>query len=477
MFDNLSDRLQTVFSGLRSKGHLTEADIETAMREIRLALLEADVNFRVVKSFVEAVKEKALTAEVLESLTPAQNVVKIVLDQLTELLGTEGSSLTLTPRIPNVIMLVGLQGSGKTTAASKLAYRLKEQGHSPLLVAADVYRPAAVDQLESLGEDIGVKVYRGDGKDPVNIAVSAVREAIDTLKDVIIIDTAGRLHIDEEMMAEAAAIRDAVQPDQILMVVDAMTGQDVVNAAAAFAERVDFDGVVMAKMDGDARGGSALSILEVTGKPIKFISEGEKPSSLEVFHPDRLAKRILGMGDVVTLIEKAQAIADEEFSEAEAERMARADLTFDDFITINRQVRKIGGIGSLLKALPGGEKALGEGRVDEGILDKMEVIINSMTKAERAKPTIINGSRRQRIATGAGVQVFDVNQLVKQFDQTRKVIKKMQVSMGLSDRALGKVKGKGKGKGKKGQGRSLRSLPGLGPMSAADLKGLEDMLK
>jgi len=467
VFDNLSDRLQGVFSGLRSKGRLTESDIEGAMREIRLALLEADVNFKVVKAFVAAVRERALTAEVLESLTPAQNVVKIVLDQLTELLGADDTGLKLSSRIPNVIMLVGLQGSGKTTAASKLAYRLKAQGHSPLLVAADVYRPAAVDQLESLGSDIGVKVYRGDGVNPVKIAESSVREAIDTLKDIVIIDTAGRLHIDEEMMAEAAAIKKAVKPDQILMVVDAMTGQDVVTAAAAFAEKVDFDGVIMAKMDGDARGGGALSIREVTGKPIKFISEGEKPSSLEEFHPDRLAKRILGMGDVVTLIEKAQAVADEEFSQAEAERMARAELTFDDFITINRQVRKLGGISSLLKALPGGEKALGEGKVDEGALDKMEVIINSMTKKERTKPTIINGSRRQRIATGAGVQVYEVNQLLKQFDETRKMMKKMQVASG----------GKGKGKGKKGRGRGMRSVPGLGGMSMSDLKNLENMLK
>jgi signal recognition particle subunit SRP54 len=443
------------------------------MREIRLALLEADVNFKVVKAFVATVKEKALAAEVLDSLTPAQNVVKIVLDQLTELLGTTEAGLTLSSRIPNIIMLVGLQGSGKTTAASKLAFRLKAQGHNPLLVAADVYRPAAADQLESLGNDIGVAVFRGDGANPVGIARSAVREAIDSLKDIVIIDTAGRLHIDEKMMAEAAAIKDAVRPDQILMVVDAMTGQDVVNVAAAFAEQVDFDGVIMAKMDGDARGGGALSIREITGKPIKFISEGEKPSSLEEFHPDRMAKRILGMGDVVTLIEKAQAVADEEFSQAEAERMARAELTFDDFLTINRQVRKLGGIGSLLKALPGGEKALGSGQVDAGVLDRMEVIIHSMTKAERAKPSLLNGSRRQRIAAGAGVQVFDVNQLVKQFEETRKMMKRMQGSLGVQS---GGRPRKGK-KGKKGRNKGMRSLPGLGQMSAADLKGLEDLLK
>ena len=380
MLENLSDRLQGVLSGLRSKGRLTEADIEAAMREIRLALLEADVNFKVVKSFVAAVKEKALAAEVLESLTPAQNVVKIVLEQLTELLGTDEAGLKLSPRIPNVLMLVGLQGSGKTTAAAKLAYRLKQQGHAPLLVAADVYRPAAADQLESLGNDIGVKVFCGDGKNPVAIAKSSIREAIDGLKNIVIIDTAGRLHVDEQMMAEAAAIKQAVQPEQVLMVVDAMTGQDIVNVAAAFAEQVDFDGVIMAKMDGDARGGGALSIREVTGKPIKFISEGEKPESLEEFHPDRMAKRILGMGDVVTLIEKAQALADEEMSEAEAQRLARAELTLNDFLDINRQVRKLGGIGSLLKALPGGEKALGAGQVDEKILDRMTVIIHSMTK-------------------------------------------------------------------------------------------------
>jgi signal recognition particle subunit SRP54 len=477
VFDSLSDRLQDVFSGLRSKGRLKEGDIEGAMREIRLALLEADVNFKVVKSFVAAVKEKALAAEVLDSLTPAQNVVRIVLDQLAELLGGTEAGFALSPRIPNVLMLVGLQGSGKTTAASKLAYRLKEQGHSPLLVAADVYRPAAADQLASLANDIGVAVFRGDGKRPVAIAQAAVREAIDTLKDVVIIDTAGRLHVDEQMMAEAAAIKEAVEPDRIFMVVDAMTGQDAVNVAAAFAERLDFDGVIMAKMDGDARGGGALSIRAVTGKPIVFISEGEKPSSLESFYPDRMAKRILGMGDVVTLIEKAQAVADEELSQAEAERMARAELTFDDFLTINRQVRKLGGIGSLLKALPGGEKALGSGQVDEGVLDKMEVIIHSMTRAERAKPSLLNGSRRQRIATGAGVQVFEVNQLVKQFDETRRMMKRMQGTMGVGASGSGRPR-KGK-KGRKGRNRSgnLRSLPGLGSMSPADLKGLEDLLK
>ena len=294
MLESLSTRLQGIFSGLRGKGRLTESDIDDAMREIRMALLEADVNFKVVKGFVARTKERCLDAEVLESLTPAQNVAKVVLDELTELLGRTDSKLVLGSRIPNVIMLVGLQGSGKTTAAAKLAYRLKQENHSPLLVACDVYRPAAADQLQTLGDEMGVRVYRGDGKDPVRIAREGVQDAIDNLRDVVIVDTAGRLHVDEQMMEEAAAIRDATSPDQILMVVDAMTGQDVVNVAAAFAERVDFDGVIMSKMDGDARGGGALSVREVTGKPIKFISAGERPDSLEEFHPDRMAKRILG---------------------------------------------------------------------------------------------------------------------------------------------------------------------------------------
>ncbi|MDR2492610.1 MAG: signal recognition particle protein [Coriobacteriales bacterium] len=471
MFDNLSGRLQEVFGDLRAKGRLTESDIDAAMREIRLALLEADVNFKVAKGFISATKEKALVSEVLESLTPSQNVIKIVLDQLTELLGSQTVKLALSSRIPNVIMLVGLQGSGKTTAAAKLAYRLKQQGHVPLLAAADVYRPAAADQLESLGHDIDVRVFRGDGVDPVGIAKAAVREAIDTMRDIVIIDTAGRLHVDEGMMAEAAAIKEAVRPEQVLMVVDAMTGQDVVTVVEAFAARVDFDGVIMSKMDGDARGGGALSVRAMTGKPILYTSEGEKPASLEEFYPDRMAKRILGMGDMVSLIEKAQAVAEAEMDEEEAARIARAELTFDDFVMMNRQVRKMGGIAGLLRALPGGEAALSGGKVDEGALDKMEVIINSMTKQERARPQTLNGSRRQRIAAGAGVDVFDVNQLVKQYEETRKMIKKL----GMLDASEGRGKGK---KGKKGKQGRRRSLPGLpGGMSLRDLKNLEDLLK
>lgn len=468
MLDNLSDKLQSIFSGLRSKGKLNEDDINSAMKEIRMALLEADVNFKVVKSFIKNTKERCLDAEVLDSLTPAQNVIKVVLDELTKLLGESDSQLVLSSRIPNVIMLVGLQGSGKTTAAAKLAYLLKKQNHNPLLVACDVYRPAAADQLQTLGDEIGVRVYRGDGKDPVKIAQEGVRDAVDSLRDVVIVDTAGRLHVDEEMMAEAAAIRDAVEPDQILMVVDAMTGQDVVNVASAFAEQVDFDGVIMSKMDGDARGGGALSIKQVTGKPIKFISMGEKPDSLEEFHPDRMAKRILGMGDVISLIETASQIRAEEIEQEEAERMMRADLNLNDFLTINKQVRKIGGIQKLVSALPGGDKALKDGQVNESALDEMEVIINSMTREEREKPSVLNGSRRARVASGAGVSVTQVNQMMKKYNETRKMMKQM---MAQQEQMMGTRKGK------KGKKKRRRSLPGMGGLGMGDLKRLQDMIQ
>lgn len=468
MLDNLSDKLRSIFSGLRSKGKLNEDDINSAMKEIRMALLEADVNFKVVKSFIKNTKERCLDAEVLDSLTPAQNVIKVVLNELTKLLGESDSQLVLSSRIPNVIMLVGLQGSGKTTAAAKLAYLLKKQNHNPLLVACDVYRPAAADQLQTLGDEIGVRVYRGDGKDPVKIAQEGVRDAVDSLRDVVIVDTAGRLHVDEEMMAEAAAIRDAVEPDQILMVVDAMTGQDVVNVASAFAEQVDFDGVIMSKMDGDARGGGALSIKQVTGKPIKFISMGEKPDSLEEFHPDRMAKRILGMGDVISLIETASQIRAEEIEQEEAERMMRADLNLNDFLTINKQVRKIGGIQKLVSALPGGDKALKDGQVNENALDEMEVIINSMTKEEREKPSVLNGSRRARVASGAGVSVTQVNQMMKKYNETRKMMKQM---MAQQEQMMGTRKGK------KGKKKRRRSLPGMGGLGMGDLKRLQDMIQ
>lgn len=473
MFDNLSDRLQGIFSGLKSKGRLTEEDINAAMREIRMALLEADVNFKVVKEFVASTKARCLEAEILDSLTPAQNVVKVVLDELTALLGQSDSKLVLSSRIPNVIMLVGLQGSGKTTASAKLAHLLKSKGHSPLLVACDVYRPAAADQLQTLGDEMGVKVYRGDGQNPVKIAQEGVRFAIDNLRDVVIVDTAGRLHVDEEMMDEAATIKAAVKPDQILMVVDAMTGQDVVNVAQAFAEKVEFDGVIMSKMDGDARGGGALSLKQVTGKPIKFISAGEKPDSLEEFHPDRMAKRILGMGDVVSLIEHASKVQAEEIEAETTARMAKAQINLNDFLEIKKQVKKMGGIGKLVSALPGGDKAMASGQVDEGAFDRIETIIFSMTKHEREHPEVLNGSRRARIAAGSGTTVQEVNQVMKQFNEVKKMMKKaMPAAEALQSGKRGK-----KGKKGKGRGRMPRlGIPGMGGMKMSDLKKLQDMM-
>jgi len=427
MFNSLQDRLQNTFSALRGKGRLTEDDINSAMREIRMALLEADVNYKVVKEFVGRCKEQCMTADVLESLSPAQNVVRIVLDELTALLGSTESKLTLAQnRIPNVIMLVGLQGSGKTTAAAKLAYLLKSQGKNPLLAACDVHRPAAADQLETLGSEIGVPVYRGDGKDAVAIASQAIQEAVDHLNDLVIVDTAGRLQIDEEMMEEAVAIKRAVKPDQILMVVDAMTGQDIVNVVSTFAERVDFDGVIMSKLDGDARGGGALSVREVTGKPIKFVSMGEKPDSLEVFHPDRMAKRILGMGDVISIVEKAQQAADEKQVE-DAERMLREGFTMDDLLNQMNQIRKMGGLAKLIGALPGGDRMMAQqGGVDDSSMGKIEAIIHSMTKEERARPKIINGQRRRRISMGSGRSVQEVNQLIRQWGEMNKMMGKMK---------------------------------------------------
>ena len=428
MFNSLSDRLQDTFGKLRGKGRLTEDDINTAMREIRMALLEADVNYRVVKKFVAECKEKCMTAEVLDSLSPAQNVVRIVLDQLTELLGTTESKLVRAQnRTPNVIMLVGLQGSGKTTAAAKLAYLLKRQGHSPLLAACDVHRPAAADQLETLGNEIGVKVYRGDGKDAVKVARESIQSAVDGLNDIVIVDTAGRLQIDEQMMQEAVDIKNAVKPDQVLMVVDAMTGQDIVNVVSEFANRVDFDGVIMSKLDGDARGGGALSVREVTGKPIKFVSMGEKPNSLEVFHPDRMAKRILGMGDVVSIIEEAQRVTDQKDID-DAERMLREGFTMDDMLTQMQQIRKMGGLKKILASLPGGERALEQagGAVSDEQITRIEAMIHSMTKQERAKPKTINGQRRKRIAKGSGRSVQEVNQLLKQWSEMDKMMGKMR---------------------------------------------------
>ena len=467
MFNSLSDRLNDTFDRLRGKGKLTEADITSAMREIRMALLEADVNFKVVKEFVAKTKERCLTAEVMESLTPAQNVVKIVLDELIELLGSTESKLVLSSRIPNVIMLVGLQGSGKTTAAVKLAYMLKKQGKSPLLAACDVYRPAAADQLATLGGEIGVPVFRGDGQHPVEIARTSIREAVDNMRDVVIVDTAGRLQIDEQMMQEAVDIKKAVRPDQVLMVVDAMTGQDIVNVVSTFAERTDFDGVIISKLDGDARGGGALSVRQVTGKPIKFVSMGEKPDSLEVFNPERMAKRILGMGDVIGIIEKAQEVADAENLEA-AERMLRDGLTMDDMLQQMRAVKKMGGMKGLLGMLPGGQRMLNQmgANLDESVFDRYEAMILSMTKQERNRPSIINGQRRARIARGSGVQPSDVNMLMKQWGEMNKMMGKI--------RAMTQQQGGGK-KGKKGKKGKIR-MPGMPGMGSVNMNQLMNQM-
>ncbi|MCL2870147.1 MAG: signal recognition particle protein [Coriobacteriia bacterium] len=451
MFDSLANRLQEVFTNLNRKGVLSEADVDAAMREIRLALLEADVNFKVVKTFIARVRERAVGADVMNSLTPGQQVVKIVLDELTKLLGEKPTHMVLGNRMPSVIMMVGLQGSGKTTATSKLAWRLRKQGKRPLMVACDVHRPAAIDQLEALGRELRIPVYRGQGAsagDAVATAADGVRHAVDNMLDVVIVDTAGRLHVDEEMMAEATAIKQAVKPDQILMVVDAMTGQDAVNVTAEFSKVLDFDGLIMSKLDGDARGGAALSIREVTGKPILFASEGEKPSSLDEFHPDRMAKRILGMGDVVSLIETAMdADLTEEISEWDEERLKKGQFTFDDFLKSIKQMRKMGGIGAIMKMLPGGGAGIPDGAVDDKQIARMEAIIFSMTPKERSNPKLLNGSRRARIATGSGTTVVEVNRLMKQFNEAQKMMK--QFSGG----------GGGKGKGKKGR-RGRGGFPG-----------------
>jgi signal recognition particle subunit SRP54 len=448
MFESLSDRLQGVLSKLKGRGRLSEADVDAAMREVRLALLEADVNFKVVKEFVANVRARAVGADVMKSLTPGQMVVKIVLEELTSLMGGNEARLVLTSRIPNVIMLVGLQGSGKTTAAAKLASHLRKQGKHPMLVACDVYRPAAIDQLEALGRELDVPVFRGESSDPVAIAQAAVKDAVARMRDVVIVDTAGRLHIDPEMMAEASAIKRAIRPDQIIMVVDAMTGQDAVTAALAFAQRVEFDGVIVSKLDGDARGGAALSVKAVTGKPIMFASVGEKLDALEVFYPERMAKRILGMGDVVSLIEKAQENMDTELSEDAETRLREGRFTLDDFLGQLRQLKKMGSVSDLLAMLPGAGRLPKDAKIDESALARTEAIIQSMTVAERAKPSIISGSRRERIAAGAGVTVFDVNQMLKQFAEAQKMVKQLQ-----------KMQGGGKGKGKR---RGGFNMPGMG---------------
>jgi signal recognition particle subunit SRP54 len=430
MFDSLAEKLQATLDDVRARGTLTEADVSAALREIRLALLEADVNFKVVKTFTNDVKERALGADVVGKLNPGQQVVKIVADELTELMGGSAQELSFSPRPPTVIVMAGLQGSGKTTAAAKLARWLREQhGSSVALAACDVYRPAAVDQLVKLSRQAGVEVYeQGTDADPVKIAAWARDQAMSAGKDVLIVDTSGRLHVDEELMKELAQIKKATAPQHVLLVLDAMTGQDAVSVAEQFAEVVDFDGVIMSKLDGDARGGAALSVRAVTGKPILFASTGEKLDAFESFHPDRMAQRILGMGDVMTLIEKAQDAYDEQQAAELERKLRRAQFGLDDFLEQMRQVRRLGPLQNLLGMIPGMGKELRGMKVDEREFDRVQAIILSMTPHERRHPETINGSRRLRIAKGSGTNVHAVKQLIKQFEQMRKLMR--QVSQG-----------------------------------------------
>src|SRR3954469_21119395 len=430
MFDLLSEKLQQTLSDVRSRGTLTEDDVNKAMREIRLALLEADVNFKVVKQFTATVKERCLGADVIGALNPGQQVVKIVHEELGRLMGGASAGLTFSPRPPTVVLMAGLQGSGKTTASAKLArFLMKDHGSSVALAACDVYRPAAVDQLVTVGAQGGATVYeQGTAKDPVEIARWALDKAKMDGKDVLIVDTSGRLHVDKELMDELVEIRRAVRPTDVLLVVDAMTGQDAVNVAEQFAQAVEFDGVIMSKLDGDARGGAALSVKAVTGKPILFASTGEKLDRFERFHPDRMAQRILGMGDVMSLIEKAEKQFDDDEA-AELERKIRSnEFTLEDFLKQLQQIRKMGPLTSLLGMLPGVGAQMKGLKVDERELDRIQAIILSMTPEERRRPEIIKGSRRLRIANGSGTNVSAVNHLVKQFGQMRKVMK--QVSRG-----------------------------------------------
>ncbi len=458
VFENLSGRLQGVLERLRGKGRLSEHDVEEALREVRLALLEADVNFKVVKDFIARLKERAVGQEVLQSLTPAQQVVKIVHEELTALLGGTQARLAVSPRPPTVIMLVGLQGSGKTTTAAKLALHLRKQGRHPFLVACDVYRPAAVQQLQTLGRQLDIPVF-APGDDPEEAMAGRLGErrfdAVETARrgvergrylgrDMVIIDTAGRLHVDDELMAELTAIKAAVNPHEVLLVVDAMTGQDAVTVAEQFQARVGVDGVVLTKLDGDARGGAALSVRAVTGKPIKFIGVGEKPDALEPFHPDRMSQRILGMGDVLSLIEKAQEAFDREKALALERKLRRQEFTLEDFREQLRQVRRMGSLQDVLGMIPGFSRLRQNAdlQIDERRLVKTAAIIDSMTPAERRNPAIIDGSRRRRIARGSGTTVQDVNRLLRDFAEMQKLFK--AIMGGKGKKGMGALKGWGR---------------------------------
>ena len=433
-FESLTEKLQNVFKNLRSKGRLTEADVKVALKEVKMALLEADVSFKVVKQFIKAVQERAIGQDVMNGLNPGQMVIKIVNDELVSLMGSETTEIALRPAGEiTVIMMAGLQGAGKTTTTAKIAGKLKAKGRKPLLVACDVYRPAAITQLQINGEKQGVEVFSmGDKQNPVNIAKAAIEHAKNQNFNVVILDTAGRLHVDEDMMQELIRIKEEVNVDQTILVVDAMTGQDAVNVAESFNQKVGIDGVILTKMDGDTRGGAALSIKAISGKPILYVGMGEKLSDLEQFYPDRMASRILGMGDVMSLIEKAQQNIDEDKAREMEQKIKKATFGFDDYLESMNQMKNMGGISSVLNMLPGlGNKAKDiEGMIDEKDMARKEAIILSMTPKERANPDLLKPSRKKRIAQGAGVDIAEVNRMVKQFDQTRKMMKQMPGMLG-----------------------------------------------
>ena len=431
-FESLSDKLQNVFKNLRGKGRLSEADVKAALKEVKMALLEADVSFKVVKQFINSVQERAVGQDVLNSLTPGQMVVKIVHEELINLMGSETTEIALKPGNEiTVIMMAGLQGAGKTTTTAKIAGKLKSRGRKPLLVACDVYRPAAIEQLQINGERQGVPVFAmGSHQNPVDIAKAAVEHAQKNGFNVVILDTAGRLHIDESMMEELADIKEAVDVHQTLLIVDAMTGQDAVNVAENFEKKIGIDGVVLTKLDGDTRGGAALSIKAVTGKPILYIGMGEKLSDLEQFYPDRMASRILGMGDILSLIEKAELEVDQEKARELTQKLKKAEFDFNDVLDQMNQIKKMGGMASIMSMMPGMPQMKGDMDIDESAMNRVEAIILSMTKEERANPSILNPSRKQRIAKGAGVQIQEVNRIVKQFDQMKKMMKQLPGMMG-----------------------------------------------
>lgn len=455
-FESLSDKLQNIFKNLRGKGRLSEADVKAALKEVKMALLEADVSFKVVKQFISSIQERAVGEEVFGSLTPGQTVIKIVTEELVKLMGSETTEIALKPGNEiTVIMMAGLQGAGKTTTTAKIAAKLKAKGRKPLLVACDVYRPAAIKQLQINGEKVDVSVFSmGDKISPVDIAKAAVEHASKNNFNVVILDTAGRLHVDENMMEELEQIKEAVNVYQTILVVDAMTGQDAVNVSGTFNDKIGIDGVILTKLDGDTRGGAALSIRSVTGKPILYIGMGEKLSDLEQFYPDRMASRILGMGDIQSLIEKAAAQVDEEQAKELSQKLRKAEFDYNDFLNQMQQIRKMGGMGSILSMMPGVGSQLAGVDMDEGerSMHRVESIILSMTKEERANPGLINPSRKQRIAKGAGVDIGEVNRLVKQFDQMKKMMKQMPGLMG-----------GGKRKGMKGLG-------GLGGLMGGKMK-------